>query len=78
MRQRPGKQKSGNVVLLAGYTHGAIGYDRSGAERKFGGYIDRLKDQLPGGFYASTCCLEEVPRRPGHCFAYEVIEKYPE
>jgi hypothetical protein len=34
MSYRSGKQKSGNVVLLAGYTHGAIGYDRSGADRK--------------------------------------------
>jgi hypothetical protein len=44
MSHRPGKQKSGNVVLLAGYTHGAIGYDRSGAERKFGGYGARFVD----------------------------------
>src|SRR6266403_692030 len=46
MSHRPGKPKSGNVVLLAGYTHGAIGYDSSGAERN----ESWLRDEICGHF----------------------------
>jgi hypothetical protein len=49
MSYRSGKQKSGNVVLLAGYTHGAIGSDRSGADRKLVTRRDcgRFAEQYP-------------------------------